>query len=191
LDSEAYLLPQERRAEERVQIDFRKARCEPFLVAGLAWFALVLLVASAKMIPVGAASLRQIIKALARNELVALASDLPRGDHGVRVTFFNRPAVFPSGPAAIALKTGVPIIPAWGRRETNNLYVAEIEAPIEVSRTGDTAHDIQVTTERIVRFFERIIRQAPDQWLVFLPVWRQESRTESPGTPVQPALESS
>ena len=144
-----------------------------------------------KMIPIGASSLRHIIKALARNELVALASDLYRGEHGVRVMFFDRPAVFPSGPAAIALKTGVPIIPAWGRRETNNLYVAEIEAPIEVSRTGDTAHDIQVTTERIVRFFERIIRQEPDQWLVFLPVWRQESRTESPGTPVQPVLESS
>ncbi len=49
---EAYLLPEERRAEERVQIDFRKARREPLLVGGLERFALVLLVASAKMIPV-------------------------------------------------------------------------------------------------------------------------------------------
>ena len=144
-----------------------------------------------KMIPIGPASLRQIIKALGRNELVALASDLARGDRGVRVNFFNRPAVFPAGPAAIALKTGVPIIPAWGRRERNNLYIAEIEAPIEVSRTGDTAHDIQVTTERIVRFFERIIRREPDQWLVFLPVWRPEAATVQPGTPGQPVLESS
>lgn len=144
-----------------------------------------------KMIPVGASSLRLIMKALARNELVALASDLHRGDRGVRVTFFNRPTLFPSGPAAIALKAAVPIIPAWGRRQRDNRYVAEIEPPIEVSRTGDTAVDIQVTTERIVRFFERIIRREPDQWLVFLPVWKEEKRTESTGTPVQPALESS
>jgi hypothetical protein len=48
------LLPQERRAEKRVQIDFRKACCEPFLVCRLERFALVLLVASAKMISVGA-----------------------------------------------------------------------------------------------------------------------------------------
>jgi KDO2-lipid IV(A) lauroyltransferase len=144
-----------------------------------------------KMIPLGAGSLRQIIKALGRNELVALASDLARGDRGIRVNFFNRPAVFPAGPAAIALKTGVPIIPAWGRRDRDNLYIAEIEAPIEVSRTGDTTHDIQVTTERIVAFFERIIRREPDQWLVFLPVWKPEVRTESPGTPAEPALESS
>ena len=54
MGSEAYLLPQERGAEERVQIDFRKARCEPFLVGGLERFAPVLLVARAKQIPVGA-----------------------------------------------------------------------------------------------------------------------------------------
>ncbi len=54
MGAKPYLLPQERRAEERVQVDFRKARCEPFLVGRLERFALVLLVASAKMIPVGA-----------------------------------------------------------------------------------------------------------------------------------------
>lgn len=54
MGSEAYLSPQERRTEERVQIDLLKACCEPFLVGGLERFALVLLVASAKMIPVGA-----------------------------------------------------------------------------------------------------------------------------------------
>jgi KDO2-lipid IV(A) lauroyltransferase len=144
-----------------------------------------------KMIGLGPGSLRQILKALARNEVVALASDLYSGDRGVRVPFFNRPAIFPSGPAAIALKTGAPIIPVWIRRQPDNLYVAEVEDPIEVSRTGDTARDIQVTTERIVEFFERIIRREPDQWLVFLPVWRQEAVPQSPGSPMQPVLDPS
>lgn len=144
-----------------------------------------------KMIGLGPGSLRQILKALARNEVVALASDLYSGDRGVRVPFFNRPATFPSGPAAIALKTGAPIIPVWIRRQPDNLYVAEVEDPIEVSRTGDTARDIQVTTERIVEFFERIIRREPDQWLVFLPVWRPEAVEQSPGSPMQPVLDPS
>ena len=142
------------------------------------------------MIGLGPGSLRQILKALNRNELVALASDLYSGDRGVRVPFFNRPATFPSGPAAIALKTGAPILPVWIRRQPDNLYVAEIEEPIEVSRTGETARDIQVTTERIVQFFERIIRREPDQWLVFLPVWRLEPAVQTPGQPMQPVLES-
>src|SRR5438445_818818 len=59
-----------------------------------------------KMIGLAPGSLRQIIKALGRNELVALASDLYSGARGVRVRFFNRPAMFPSGPAALPLKPG-------------------------------------------------------------------------------------
>ena len=143
-----------------------------------------------KMIRLGPSSLRQILRALGRNELVALASDLYSGDRGIRVPFFNRPAIFPAGPATIALKTGAPILPVWIRRQPDNLYVAEIEEPIEVSRSGDTQRDIQLTTERIVQFFERIIRREPDQWLVFLPVWRLDA-PQTPGSPMQPALDPS
>src|SRR5260370_29189596 len=96
--------------------------------------------------------------------------------------------MFPSGPAALALKTGAPILPVWCRRQPDNLYIAEVEAPIEVSRTGDTKRDIQVTTERIVQFFERIIRREPDQWLLFLPRRRQEQAPPSPGPPIRPVL---
>ena len=144
-----------------------------------------------KMIPLGPSSLRSIMKALQRNELVALASDLFAGERGVSVSFFNRPALFPPGPASIALKTGAPIIPVWVRREPTNAYVAEIEAPLEVSRTGDPARDVQVTTERIVEFFERIIRREPDQWLVFLPVWRSRAHPATPEPPMQPVLDTS
>jgi Kdo2-lipid IVA lauroyltransferase/acyltransferase len=144
-----------------------------------------------KMISLGPGSLRSIMKALQRNELVALASDLYGGERGISVPFFNRPALFPPGPASIALKTGAPIIPVWVRRQPNNTYIAEVEAPLEVSRTGDLVRDIQVTTERIVEFFERIIRQEPDQWLVFLPVWKARQQPATPQPPMQPVLDPS
>jgi len=41
-----------------------------------------------------------------------------------------------------------------------------------------------------VQFFERIIRREPDQWLVFLPVWRLDA-PQTPGSPMQPALDPS
>jgi KDO2-lipid IV(A) lauroyltransferase len=134
-------------------------------------------------------AVRAILRALARNEVVALASDLYRGEHGVPVTFFGRPLAFPPGPAAIALKTGAPLVPVWVRREPDNRYVAEVEAPLEVSRDGDHARDIQLTTERIARFFERIIRRAPDQWFVFLPMWR-DGRAPSAQPPLEPVLDT-
>ncbi len=143
-----------------------------------------------RMIPIASGSLRRILKALARNEVVALVCDLYRGDSGVLVNFFNRPATLPAGPAAIALKTGAPLVPVWVRRERDNRYVAEVEAPLEVSRTGDYAHDVQVTTERIVQFFERIIRRTPDQWFVFLPMWRSTGASAEPESPLRPALDA-
>lgn len=130
-----------------------------------------------RMIPAQSGSLRNIMRALARNELVALVCDLYRGEHGVTMPFFGRPAQLPAGPAAIALKTGAPIVPVWVERRPDNHYVAHVEAPLEVSRTGNPSEDVQITTGHIVEFFERIVRQAPDQWLVFLPVWRGEGAT--------------
>ena len=142
-----------------------------------------------RIIPLASSgSVRAILKALARNEVVALASDLYRGDHGVRVTFFDRPISFPAGPAAIALKTGAPLLPVWVRREPDNRYVAEVEAPLEVSRAGDPARDLQLTTQRIAQFFERIIRRTPDQWFVFLPLWR-DGPPEGAPPPLSAALD--
>ena len=126
-----------------------------------------------RMIPVGAA--RGILRALQRNELVALVCDLYRGENGVSVDFFDRPTILPSGPAALALKTGAPIIPVWVERLPDNGYLARVEAPLEVVRSGDLTADIEATTHRIAAFFERIIRHQPDQWFVFLPLWRQQN----------------
>jgi len=143
-----------------------------------------------RMIPLASSgTVRAILKALSRNQVVALASDLYRGDHGVRVTFFGRPVSFPAGPAAIALKTGAPLVPVWVRREPDNRYVAEVETPLEVSRTGDPGRDLQLTTQRIAWFFERIIRRAPDQWFVFLPVWR-ETTPEGAPPPLEAVLDA-
>ncbi len=143
-----------------------------------------------RMIPITSGSVRRIFQALARNEVVALVCDLYRGERGVSVNFFSRLATLPAGPAAIALRTGAPIVPVWMRRERDNFYVAQVEAPLEVSRTGNYTYDIQVTTERIVQFFERIIRQAPDQWFVFLPMWRPKGNLADSGSPLHPVLDA-
>jgi KDO2-lipid IV(A) lauroyltransferase len=141
-----------------------------------------------RMIPVGSSAARRILRALQRNELVALVCDLYRGENGVPVDFFDRPTLLPSGPAALALKTGAPIIPVWVERQPNNGYVARVEAPLEVVRSGNLPADIEATTHRIAAFFERIIRQQPDQWFVFLPLWRQQRVNRSP---MQTALKPS
>jgi len=126
-----------------------------------------------RVVPVEPNPVRHLLRALRRNEPVALVCDLNKGQPGgVPVTFFNRPTMLPAGPVALALKTGAPIVPVWARRLPNNRYVAQVEPALPLRRTGDRRLDVRANMEGIVKFFERAIQAAPDQWYVFMPVWR-------------------
>src|SRR5439155_760641 len=63
------------------------------------------------VIMLGRSAVREITEALKANSIVALLCDLEQGS-GVPVRFFGRNAVVPGGPAAIAIKTGAPLVPA-------------------------------------------------------------------------------
>lgn len=127
-----------------------------------------------RVVPSRPNPVRLLLEALRRNEPIALVCDLNKGHPGgVEVDFFNRPALVPGGPVALALKTGAPIVPVYARRLPNNRYVAQVEPPLPMRVTGDPQLDLRVNTEAIVRFFERAIKAHPDQWYVFMPVWRR------------------
>src|SRR2546425_1837046 len=70
-------------------------------------------------------SARRILRALQQNQLVAIVVDRPvKVDQGTEVIFFGRKTYVPSGPAALALKSGAAIIPGYvwyGHR--NEFYV--------------------------------------------------------------------
>ncbi len=126
-----------------------------------------------RVVPIRPNPMRLLLEALRRNEPVALVCDLNKGNPGgILVNFFNRPAVLPGGPAALALKTGAPIVPVYARRLPNNRYIARVEPALPLHQTGDRDLDLKINTEAIVRFFERAIQAYPDQWYVFMPVWR-------------------
>src|SRR2546430_435857 len=67
--------------------------------------------------PLRGSAVRAINQRLDRGQLVALMCDLPPpGGGGVEVGFFGKRAVVPSGPAAIAIKRQVPLLPVFSRR---------------------------------------------------------------------------
>jgi len=47
------------------------------------------------------------------------------------------------------------------------------EPALELARTGDRDADVREAMRRWVPVLERHIRQAPEQWSVFEPVWRR------------------
>lgn len=123
---------------------------------------------------------RKIIQALKRNEMTGFLLDFGVTHHldiaTVKVTFFGTDTDFPAGPAQLALLTGAPIVVGYARVETDGHIHAHLTEPIIVQRTGNRHGDFQVTMQEIATRLEGFIRLQPEQWYVFRPMWRKESR---------------
>jgi phosphatidylinositol dimannoside acyltransferase len=122
-----------------------------------------------RVIMLGHSAVRAITEELQANGVVALLCDLEQGP-GVRVRFFGRSAVVPSGPAAFALKTGARLLPATQYSVAPGRHVIQIEPalnPVE----GETKASLM---QRVVERFEHFIREHPDQWYAFRPMFKIE-----------------
>lgn len=116
--------------------------------------------------------LRGLFRALKRNEIVAVAVDRDTTESGIVVDFFGAPARLPDGPVQLAMRTGAKLALAFGRREPDNTYTIEIHPLLELEDTGDFRRDLRANVEKVVAGLERVIRQHPEQWLIFYPLWR-------------------
>jgi KDO2-lipid IV(A) lauroyltransferase len=89
---------------------------------------------------------------------------------GEQVEFFGHTALLPSAHVALALRTGAALMPAFAWRE-NGLLVARIEEPLALASTGDREADVRAGVRQFAAILERYIREHPEQWTVFEPVW--------------------
>lgn len=121
-----------------------------------------------QVIPLGHSALRAINEVLDDNGMVALLCDLPHGP-GSEVRFFGRRAVVPSGPAAIACRRGVPLLPVYCRRTATLSYHLHVDPPIEPpdARHCRSREAVTETMQRVIDRFEVFIREHPDQWYAF------------------------
>lgn len=117
-----------------------------------------------------------LLRALKGNELLALLIDRSVPGDGVRVTFFGETVEVPAGPARLALRTGAAVVPAAFARTRPDRHEVKVlcEFGIRPQQTGDRQCDVRLLTQAIMDAHERFIRQYPDQWYMFRPMW--ESR---------------
>ncbi len=121
---------------------------------------------------------RKIIEALKRREMTGFLLDFGVTHHlditTVTVDFFGTPTPFPAGPAQLALLTGAPILVGHSQvADDGRIHVFGTE-PIIAQRTGDRQHDMQVIMQEIAARFEKFIRQHPEQWYMFRPMWKTQ-----------------
>src|SRR5205085_9819382 len=119
-----------------------------------------------EVIPLGRSAVRSIIAALAANRVVALLCDLEQGP-GVQVRFFGRRAIVPGGPAAFAMKTGAALVPTFVYGVGGGKYHGYVHEPLTWS-PSDTKESL---TQRVIDRFEQFIKERPDQWYAFRPMF--------------------
>jgi KDO2-lipid IV(A) lauroyltransferase len=118
---------------------------------------------------------REVLKALKRNEFVAVLSDQDGGRQGCFAEFFGRPASTPKGAAVFALRSGCPLITAFGVRQpdgSTKTYLEEIPAP----NTADAEKDVEIICAKYSEKLEYFVRQYPEQWFWFHKKWKTKQQ---------------
>lgn len=112
-----------------------------------------------------AAYLKRAVDRLKRGELVATAVDAMHGDQLIEVEFCGYKTNVARGPAALARMTGATVIPitlTWGQNWSIEFRLhSPIVVPDSISRSSIEFE--VVLTRMVVRQFDAMIRQSPEQ----------------------------
>ncbi len=128
-----------------------------------------------ELTPISPQTLRAAIRRLRGGGIVMTGVDRPlaRGNHPV--TFFGATAYLPTGYVRLQLMTNCLVI-VLSFYYDGEVYRVLGTPPLEFLRTGNRIQDFDVNTQMVLAQVEEFIRRAPDQWMVFVPVWRAEDR---------------
>ena len=122
-------------------------------------------------------SARPILRLLQQNQVAAIVVDRPMAeDQGTEVMFFGRKTYVPSGPAALALKSGAAIVPGFVWYGHRNEFYARMFPPIfpQQSKGEERVREISRLTQRMYDALEVMIREWPTQWYMFRQFWPSE-----------------
>ncbi|WP_394793500.1 lysophospholipid acyltransferase family protein [Armatimonas sp.] len=114
----------------------------------------------------GGASLRKLFVALKKGEAIAMLTDQNSGD--VFVPFLGIPAGTVTGPAALALKTGAPLIVSYCVMKPDSTYKIVVHEPLWPKENESEAS----LMARVNLAIEEGIRQYPEQYLWLHNRWK-------------------
>lgn len=116
---------------------------------------------------------REAVRLLREGRCVGVLADQNQRRGAVFVDFFGVRASTTRGPAMLARRADVPILPAAIRRlPGTNRHRLTVTAPIEPIRSDAADDDVQRLTQAYTARLEALIREAPDQWLWHHRRWR-------------------
>jgi len=124
-------------------------------------------------------AIRRVLRALEANHAVAFLIDQHmQPTDAVNVEFFNRPAATTSALAALALRTGAPVVPVFALPLPGGRFRMVYEHAVEPPSAGDE-DAIREFTQRCTDVLEMYVRRYPELWLWMHRRWRDVPDAET------------
>ena len=122
-------------------------------------------------------NLRDVYRVLRNREILGLLVDWGYRPEGQPVRLLGSWTTLPPGPAVLAARTGATIIPFWTIRRPDGTFGGDVGTPIRVASSEPA--EIARATQAIADALEVPVREAPDQWCVFKPMWPDDPAEEA------------
>lgn len=123
-----------------------------------------------------------VLHALRRHEIVGMQIEPWGPKRGSQVVdFFGRPTSFQLGPFAVARVARAPIVAVFALRTGIRRYELRIVGRFDPRTPAESVQALRDT----VALYEGVVREAPSQWLMFEPVWREEAGSDEESAAVE------
>lgn len=116
---------------------------------------------------------RRIVEVIKSGGFILIMAD-QKISEGEPVKFFHDTAITTTSIAKIALKYGVPVVPARAVRIGKDFkFLVETDKPLEIQRSNNLNDDVLNLTLEINRKLEKWIREYPAQWFWVHNRWKK------------------
>lgn len=136
---------------------------------------------------VRASDVREMMRVLRHGGTLTVLFDRPvEMAKGVKVRFLGRETAVPAGPAVLAMKTDATILPAYMLRQPDSSFECVVFPPITWTPSDERDRDVQTIMQKLMDTLQKMVRERPDQWYMFRPMWPLEPARVARG-PAHPA----
>ena len=119
-------------------------------------------------------TIRRVLRLLHAGEGVGILIDQHiQSRDAIYVDFFDRPAATTSVAAALALRTGAPVVPLFALPLGGGRYRMIYEHPVQPP-SEDAADAVHEFTQRCTDVLEMYVRRHPELWLWMHRRWRED-----------------
>jgi KDO2-lipid IV(A) lauroyltransferase len=119
-------------------------------------------------------TIRRVMRTLQAGQGVAVLIDQHiMSREAIYVDFFQRPAATTAAVAALALRTGAPVVPVFALPRGGGRYRMIYEHPVEPP-APDSPDPIREYTQRCTDVLEMYVRRHPEFWLWMHRRWRDD-----------------